>query len=243
MPKAIRVTVWSEFIHEKSNPAVAKIYPDGMHSAIAGYLNKQTGIKARAVSLDQPEQGLSAKVLAETDVLIWWGHVAHGQVRDEIVDRVQARVLEGMGLILLHSAHHSKIFKRLMGTSCDLKWREASEKERIWVIEPDHPIARGLPEHFELPECEMYGERFDIPQPDELVFISWFKGGEVFRSGCTWRRGYGKVFYFRPGHELHPTFHNENVQLVIQNAVRWAAQTTVRTVAGCPNVTKPLEKL
>jgi len=220
----IRVTVWNEFRHEQKPDHPARtIYPAGMHAAIAQSLNAQPGIVARTASLDQPEHGLTDGVLADTDVLIWWGHAAHKEVRDEVVARVQARVLDGMGLICLHSAHFSKIFIRLMGTTCNLLWREAGEKERLWVIDQAHPIAAGLPAYFELPHEEMYGERFDVPQPDDQVFISWFAGGEVFRSGCCWHRGRGRVFYFRPGHESYPTYFDANVQKVIANGVRWAA--------------------
>lgn len=238
---AIRVTVWNEALHEKRNEKVSGIYPKGIHGTIVDFLNQQEGIVARPATLEEPEHGLTEQVLAETDVLTWWGHMGHGLVQDAIVDRVQTRVLEGMGLIVLHSGHHSKIFRRLMGTSCNLKWREAGEKERLWVVEPKHPIAQGLPEYFEIPHTEMYGERFDIPTPDDLIFVSWFQGGEVFRSGCCFRRGMGNIFYFRPGHETFPIFHQKEVQLVISNAVRWAAQTFVSKL-GCPN-TKPLEKL
>lgn len=220
----IRVTVWNEFRHEKSNDSekIAQIYPNGIHGAIAESLKKDLEIEVRTATLDEPDHGLSDKVLENTDVLIWWGHMAHDEVRDEIVEKIHNRVLRGMGFIGLHSAHFSKIFKKLMGTTCSLKWREMGEKERIWVIEPSHPIAKGLGEYFELEHEEMYGERFDIPTPDTLVFTSWFKGGEVFRSGCCYTRGYGKVFYFQPGHESHPTYLNENVIKVINNAVKWA---------------------
>jgi len=218
----IRVTVWNEFVHEKNDEAVREIYPAGMHQAIAGYLSQQEGLSVRTATLDEPEQGLSEEVLAETDVLTWWGHVAHGEVYDETVDRVQARILEGMGLIVLHSGHYSKLFKRMMGTSCNLQYREAAEKERLWVVNPVHPITRGLGRCIELPHTEMYGEPFDIPTPDKVIFISWFEGGEVFRSGCTWTRGKGKIFYFCPGHETFPIYHNPEVLKVIENAVRWA---------------------
>ena len=217
-----QVTVWSEFRQERSDPSVRAVYPDGIHEAIAGGL-RDAGIEVRTATLDEPEHGLTEAVLAATDVLTWWGHVAHDEVSDVVVDRVQRRVLEGMGLIVLHSGHFSRIFKRLMGTSCNLKWREAGERERIWVIDPSHPIAEGLGEGFLIDHEEMYGERFDIPAPDELVFVSWFQGGEVFRSGCAYRRGQGRVFYFRPGHETHPTYFNEDVRRVIANAVNWAS--------------------
>ena len=241
MSKTIRVTVWNEFRHEKKNETVRKIYPKGMHTVIAGGLEAAGGFTVRTATLDEPEHGLTEKVLQETDVLTWWGHVAHGDVQDDIVKRVQKRVLEGMGLIVLHSGHFSKIFRALMGTNCSLKWREAAEKERLWVIEPSHPIAAGLGEYVELPNTEMYGERFDIPTPDDLVFVSWFEGGEVFRSGCCWRRGHGKVFYFRPSHETYPIYHNPEIQKILANAARWAAPTLIKADA-CPNA-KSLEKI
>jgi len=237
---SIRVTIWNEGRHEQTNEKVRAVYPKGIHGALAEGLSEE-GIATRTATLDEPEHGLTEAVLADTDVLIWWGHMAHDQVQDDIVARVQRRVWEGMGLIVLHSGHFSKIFKRLMGTSCDLKWREADEKERIWVVDPSHPIAAGLGEYFELPQEEMYGEHFDIPAPDELVFVSWFEGGEVFRSGCTYRRGQGKVFYFRPGHETYPTYYNENVLKVIRNGVRWAAQA--RGAKPVYGNAKPLEPI
>ena len=242
----IRVTVWNEARHEKTNDKAKAIYPEGIHTAIAETLNEQ-GFQARTATLDEPEHGLTTNVLAETDVLTWWGHMAHGEVQDEVVDRVHRRVLEGMGLIVLHSGHHAKIFKKLMGTTCSLRWREADERERIWVVNPGHPIAAGLDPYFEISEAEMYGEHFDIPAPDELVFVSWFQGGEVFRSGCCYYRGRGKIFYFRPGHETYPIFHQPQVQQVLGNGVRWAATTNGPAFpygdGGALNITEPLEPL
>jgi trehalose utilization protein len=223
MAEKIRVTVWNEYRHEKTDERVAEVYPKGIHGQIAAFLGAQEDIETRTATLDEPEHGLTQEVLRNTDVLTWWGHMAHGEVEDEIVDRVQDHVLNGMGLIVLHSAHFSKIFKRLMGTNCSLKWREVGERERLWVANPGHPIVQGVGEYFEIPHVEMYGEFFDIPQPDALVFISWFQGGEVFRSGAAYHRGKGKVFYFRPGHETLPIYHQEEVQRVVINAVRWAA--------------------
>jgi trehalose utilization protein len=217
----IKLTIWNEFVHEKEHEAVRKVYPDGIHNTIAkGLADPSLAIKT--ATLEEAEHGLTEEVLDNTDVLIWWGHMAHDRVEDAIVERVHKRVMEGMGLIVLHSGHFSKIFKKLMGTGCDLKWREAGERERIWVVDPAHPIAAGLPEQFALEQEEMYGEHFDIPAPDELVFVSWFEGGNVFRSGCTFHRGQGKIFYFRPGHETHPTYYDANVLKVIGNAVKWA---------------------
>jgi len=218
-----RITVWNEFLHEKFNPEIGKLYPGGMHQAIAQYLRKQ-GFAVQTATLEEPEHGLTDEVLANTDVLIWWGHMAHARVSDEVVNKVHKRIVEqGMGLIVLHSAHFSKIFVKLMGTTCNLKWREIGERERLWVVNPAHPIARGVADYIEIPHAEMYGEHFDIPQPDELVFISWFQGGEVFRSGCCFNRGRGKIFYFRPGHETYPIYYQAEVLHVIANAARWAA--------------------
>ncbi|MFK8082016.1 MAG: ThuA domain-containing protein [Granulosicoccus sp.] len=223
---SIRVVVWGENVHENTNADVRSLYPQGMHACIAQALNKRTGIEADTATLQQAEHGLSAETLATTDVLMWWGHAAHGDVSDEIVDRVQQRVWEGMGLIILHSGHFSKIFKRMMGTPCSLTWREAGEKERLWAINRAHPICHGIDDFFELPQSEMYGEPFTVPEPMETVFISWFEGGEVFRSGMTWQRGAGKIFYFGPGHETYPIYHDANIQTVLGNAVRWAANTS-----------------
>jgi trehalose utilization protein len=236
----VKVTVWNENVHEQTDPVVREVYPEGIHGAIANFL-KNNGIEAKTATLDQPEHGLTEDVLNETDVLVWWGHQAHDQVDDRIVEKVKDRVLKGMGLIVLHSGHFSKIFKSLMGTSCDLKWREAGENERLWVLNPSHPIAEGISEFIELEHEEMYGEHFDIPEPDELVFLSWFRGGEVFRSGCVFNRGLGKVFYFRPGHETFPTYHQPDIQRVIVNAANYVKPLNQnQPIRG--NV-KPLENL
>lgn len=234
----IRTIVWGENIHEQTNEVVRSIYPDGMHAVIAAALNTDPAITASTATLQEEEHGLPSARLAETDVLLWWGHKDHGAVSDEIVERVAKRVWEGMGLIVLHSGHFSKIFKRLMGAPCALKWREAGERERLWAVNPAHPIAAGLPEHFVLENEEMYGEAFSVPEPLETVFISWFAGGEVFRSGMTWRRGAGNIFYFRPGHETYPTYHDATVQQVLRNAVKWADNPLAPYLAvhDAPNV-------
>lgn len=241
--KPLRVLVWGENVHEQQDAAVAAIYPHGMHGAIAEGLREHLpDAEIATTTLQEPEHGLSPARLAETDVLTWWGHRAHAQVSDEVVERVQRRVLEGMGLIVLHSAHYSKIFKRLLGTTCSLNWRVAGERERLWVCNPGHPIAQGIDGCFELAQEEMYGEPFAVPTPDEQVFISWFAGGEVFRSGCCWRRGNGKIFYFRPGHEIYPTYHDRNVRRVLANAALWA-RPEGRWVDACVNVKAPREPL
>lgn len=237
----IRVTIWNEYVHEIVNPAVAEVYPQGIHNAIAAGIRNES-FSIRTATLAEPEHGLTEEVLNETDVLLWWGHRAHDEVRDDIVDRVQQRVLDGMGLIVLHSGHCSKIFNKLMGTkTCQLKWREADEKERLWVIDPSHPIAEGIGEFIELPKEEMYGEHFNIPVPDELIFISWFEGGDVLRSGITYSRGRGKIFYFRPGHETYPTYYNNDILKVISNGVKWAAPSL--TAAPFYGNTAPLEPI
>lgn len=230
MSKPLRVTIWNEYVHEQLVPEVKAIYPQGMHAVWKAAIERHLGsaVTVRVATLDEPEHGLTQEVLDNTDVLTWWGHAAHDRVSDEVVSRVQKRVWQGMGLVALHSAHNSKPFKTLMGTSCMLRWREAAEKERVWFVDPSHPILEGFTEEsFELPHTEMYGEFFDIPQPDELFTISWFEGGEVFRSGCTWRRGKGRIVYFSPGHETFPIYHDANVQRIVANSVKYAAP------AGC----------
>jgi len=230
-----RVTVWNEYRHEREHDAVAEVYPDGIHAVVADALEER-GHDATTATLDEDEHGLTEDVLAETDVLTWWGHAAHNEVRDDVVERVAEQVLhEGMGLLTMHSAHFSKPFRRLLGTPCDLKWREASERERVWVVDPGHPIADGIDDYFEVPDAEMYGEPFGIPEPDRLVFTSWFEGGEVFRSGCCFHRGKGRIFYFRPGHETYPVYHQDEVQHVLGNAVEWLADTDAGAVRNMGN--------
>jgi trehalose utilization protein len=234
----INVTIFNEFQHERENADIAAIYPQGIHAVIADALDAEGDMSVRTATLDQPQHGLTEAVLADTDVLLWWGHKAHDQVADTVVERVYERVLQGMGLIVLHSGHFSKIFRRLMGSSCALTWREDGKMERLWVVDASHPISAGLGAYITLPQTEMYGEVFDIPAPDELIFISWFEGGEVFRSGCTWRRGRGRIFYFRPGHETFPIYYDPAVQQVLKNGVRWAAfggNTAVKGIGEAVN--------
>lgn len=238
----IRVTIWNEYIHELSDDDVKKVYPNGIHGCIADFLGKNEDITVRTATLEQEECGLTDEVLNNTDVLIWWGHMAHDRVPDSIAEKVYNRVMCGMGFIALHSGHHSKPFRRLMGTTCNLSWRDG-DRERVWNIMPSHPIAQGIGSYFELEREEMYGERFDIPTPDELIFMGWFSGGEVFRSGCCWCKGLGRVFYFQPGHESNPTFYNESVQKIITNAVRWAMPLYTQSEVDCPHVPESPEAL
>ncbi|WP_422934078.1 ThuA domain-containing protein [Sinomonas sp. P47F7] len=220
----VRVVVWGENRHEKISKKVQGIYPEGMHETIAGGIRSLLGEEAVVTThvLDEPEHGLTEETLASTDVLLWWGHIAHNDVDDEVVERIHRHVLEGMGILVLHSGHHSKIFRRLMGTTCSLRWRNDGERELVWTVAPRHPITEGVSQPIIVPGQEMYGEYFDIPEPDELIFISSFTGGEVFRSGVTYNRGYGRVFYFSPGDEVYPVYHQPEIQRVIANAVRWA---------------------
>lgn len=222
----IKVTIWNEFVHERDpkelGEKIRKIYPNGMHALLKEKL-ASPDLDIRLSSLEQPEQGLPDSLLNDTDVLLWWGHCAHAKVEDALVDRIQKRVLSGMGLIVLHSGHFSKIFKRLMGTSCSLHWRDVGEKERLWCLAPNHPITQGVPETFTLPHSEMYGEHFEIPDDGKLIYVSWYEGGNVFRSGVAFNRDNGKIFYFSPGHETYPIYYDANVLKVIGNAIRWAA--------------------
>jgi trehalose utilization protein len=217
-----RVTVWNEHVHERTDPHVAAIYPDGIHGALAAGIASRGDLAVRTATMEEPEHGLTSEVLDATDTLVWWGHTAHDEVSDAVVDRVQDAVLGGMGLVVLHSGHESRVFRRLMGTTCSLRWRESGEHERLHNLRPDHPVLAGIGATIELPEEEMYGEPFDVPEPDELLMIGWFPGGEVFRSVCTWTRGLGRVVYLQPGHETHPTYHHADIQRLVANACAWA---------------------
>lgn len=236
---SINVTIYNEYFHEQESPDIAAVYPDGIHQALAECLQSEPDIgELTTATLENHRDVLTQACLDQTDVLIWWGHVKHEEVDQDVVDRVCQRVYNGMGLIVLHSAHASKIFRQLMGTPTQLlRWREADERCRIWTIAQGHPITQGLGESFVVPEEETYGEQFGIPQPDELIFISWFSGGDIFRSGCTWRRGAGKVFYFQNGHESYPIYYQPEVRQVIRNAVRWACppQRQISYDLGGPN--------
>jgi trehalose utilization protein len=232
----IKVTVWNEFYHERHNEEIKKIYPQGLHKTIADFL-KCDDITVRTATLLDEDCGLTQEVLDDTDVLIWWGHVRHREVPDEIAERVQTAVLGGMGAIFLHSAHHSKPFKRLIGTTGNLSWREDGDWEKLWNIAPAHPITQGIGRFIELEHEEVYCEPFDIPNPDQLIFISNYEGGEVFRSGCCYNRGCGKIFYFKPGHESYPIYYNKEIQTVIKNAVYWA-KPVKRITLQCPHIKK-----
>ncbi|WP_203568616.1 ThuA domain-containing protein [Aestuariimicrobium ganziense] len=236
MAAPIRVTVFGENYHEQHDESVQKLYPNGLHGAIAEGLNELLGegVEVRTVVMDEPEHGLTEEVLANTDVLTWWGHWIHQHVDDAVVDRVHQAVLDGMGLIVLHSGHHSKIFRKLMGTTCNLRWRGGENRELIWTVNPTHPIAQGVPSPMILPSHEMYGEFFDIPTPDDLIFVSSFDGGEVFRGGCTFRRGHGKIFYFSPGDQEYPIYFDPDIRRVIANGVQWVHSE--RAERGAPPV-------
>ena len=236
----IRVTIYNEGLHEKSSEKVAAVYPNGIHNAIADFL-RCDDIEVKTVTLETVEE-LTEEALKATDVLMWWGHMAHNKVPDEIAMRVRNEVLKGMGFIALHSAHHSKPFKLLMSTTCPLGWRENGDLERIWNINPAHPITQGIGRYFELPHVETYAEPFGIPNPDEVIFMGWYEGGELFRSGCTFHRENGRIFYFQPGHETFPIFYDKNVQTVLRNAVRWVAPVFRSEELDCPNIKKISEE-
>lgn len=238
----MQITVWNEYVGQAENKGVCEAYPETLHGAIANAV-RGANDTVTVVTLDMPYQGLPDELLEKTDVLIWWGHCAHGAVSDELTEKIRMRVLRGMGVVFLHSAHMSKPFRALMGTSCTLQWREAGERERLWTATPSHPIAQGVPECTVLPHEEMYGEPFDIPAPDETVFLGWFQGGNVFRSGVTYRRGRGKVFYFQPGHETHPTFKQPEIAKILYNAARWAYNPAIADKAPVCPMAEALETL
>jgi len=236
----VSVTIWNEYIQERAEDEVGAVYPDGIHAVLKEAL-EAAGHDVRVATYAEPDHGLTPAVLDETDVLVYWEHRAHDYVRDEVVDRICREVYNGMGFVPLHSAHFSKPFKRLMGTPCSLDYRESAERERVWTVDPGHPIADGLDESFVLPETEMYSEPFAVPEPDRLVFVSWFEGGEVFRSGCCYHRGNGRIFYFRPGHETYPVYEEPAVHEVLDNAVRWAAPRTANATPQDNSAVEPRE--
>ena len=230
----IRVTIWNEFTHEKHSDEVRAIYPDGLHATIKKYLEPNSDFEIRLAALDDPDQGLPDEVLNNTDVLRWWGHMRHHEVDDALVARICDRVRRnGMGFIALHSAHASKPFGALVGTTGSLSWGD-NVNEIMWTLLPQHPIAKGLPPYIHLDSEELYSEPFCVGNPDEIVFGSWFETGNILRSGCCFYRGLGKIFYFQPGHESCRSFHNENVIKIISNAIYWAAPTAGFEDPGMP---------
>ena len=238
----INVTIWNEFRHERTKEDVREIYPDGLHACIKSFVECDD-IKVTLAALDDPDCGLPDDILNNTDVLIWWGHMAHKEVPDELVEKVRQRVYAGMGFMPLHSGHHSKPFKAILGTTGDLTWGR-NQKAIVWNVAPTHPITAGIPAHFELEE-EMYGEPFYIPKPDDLLFTTWFADGNIFRGGCTYTRGLGKIFYFHPGHETCRSFYNEHVRKIIVNGIRWCAPASVDKATfecKCIHQTEPVNK-
>lgn len=239
--KKIKVVVWNEFRHEKRSEKVAAIYPNGLHAVIKEFLDEDSELEVSLAALDDADCGLPDERLEDTDVLVWWGHMAHGDVPDELVTKIRDRVYEGkLGFVALHSAHHSKPFKAIVGTNGNLTWGR-NQKEIIWNLMPSHQIAEGIPDHFTLESEELYSEPFYIPQPDALVFGAWFEDGNIMRAGACFNRGAGKVFYFQPGHETCRSFFNPHVQRVIKNAIHWARPTVSYEVDhGCIKQTAPV---
>ncbi len=229
----MNIAIFNEFYHEQTHEEAKKVYPEGIHSVLASFL--QEGNSLRFFTMETVSD-ITDDILNETDVMLWWGHVKHHLVPDEVAVRVKEAVLRGMGIIFLHSAHHSKPFRLLMGASCNLSWREDGDMERVWNVMPSHPIAQGIDRYFELPHVETYAEPFGIPNPDDVVFMGWYEGGEVFRSGVTFHRENGRIFYFQPGHETFPIFYDKNVQTIIRNAVNWAKPVYRVPELLCPNV-------
>ena len=219
----IRVLVWCEHHQDQFQDNVKETYPEFMHNAIANFLREDKNLDVKTATLyDDENCGITDEVLANTDVIIWWGHVRHRDVPDEIAAKVQKFVLNGGGFVPLHSAHFCKPFIRLMGTTCGLGV-DGFGKHTINCVRPGHPITKSVPELFELPVEERFVEFYDVPQPDELIYVTGYETGRIFRSGCAYYRGRGKVFYFQPGHETNPTYRDKNIQTIIKNAVYWVA--------------------
>ncbi len=267
----LKVLVWDE-----QQDAQKQVYPNYLGNWIAEYLNKQEGVVTRSVSLKDADQGLADENIEWADVVIWWGHQKHNQVADAPVGKIVERIKSGQcGLIALHSAHWSKVFKaamyerfkqdvlaRLPATVDKSKVDFVKKKEGkpevlseedkdgrhvVTVVAPncglggvradgapghletklpDHPIAKGVPAKFDVKQTEMYNELFTVPEPDAVVFFETWDKGEKFRSGCCWALGQGRVFYFRPGHETYPVFHQEETLKVVHNAVLWSGKRT-----------------
>ena len=217
----IHVTVWNEYVSDRENPAAAAAYPEGIHGCLAKTLGEEPDFIVRTATLQEAHQGITRELLEGTDVLLWWSHIRQEEVDEKTVDLVEDAVRRGMGLIALHSAHYSKVCRRLLGTPMTLHWREG-DREILWKADASHPIAAGVPDQILLPEEEMYGEPFAIPKPDDVVFLGWFAGGEAFRSGVTFHRGYGKIFYFQPGHETRRIYVLPPIRQILVNAIRWA---------------------
>ncbi|MFH1372026.1 MAG: ThuA domain-containing protein [Planctomycetota bacterium] len=216
------VVVWSE------GTAPKNVYPNDICGAIAEGLKELKDWDVVEARLSDPNQGLPDELLNRADVLIWWGHKKHNQVRDGLVDKIVSRVKdEGMGFISLHSSHFARPNIKLMGTPCS--WKEYlgdSNTLKITVKDPNHPIARGV-EDFTIYHDERYSEPYAVPQPLAVVFEGTYTldngGTDTSRQGLTWEIGKGRVFYFQPGHETNPVFFDPNIRRIISNAVEWAA--------------------
>jgi trehalose utilization protein len=99
--------------------------------------------------------------------------------------------------------------------------RADAKPSHVRILAKNHPIARGVPETFDISQTEMYDEPFHVPTPDAVIFEERWDAGERFRGGCLWNLGAGKVFYFRPGHETYPVFKEAAPLRLVENAVRW----------------------
>ncbi|GGA37183.1 ThuA domain-containing protein [Paenibacillus physcomitrellae] len=225
----IRITVFCEHHQDRYEP-VKSVYPDGIHAAIAAAFAEEPGFQITIATQDMPSHGLTNEVLECTDVLIWWSHIDNHLLDDTVANEVCRRVVrDGMGFIALHSASFSKPWQRMLGIEYEAgEWGRfrtmpKGEKERLWVVAPGHPICEGLGDFIEIPQDEMYGEPMLIPEPDKLLFIAWWEGGEVCRSGTLFERGRGKIFGFTPGHEEFPIYHQSEIRRVLRNAVRFLA--------------------
>lgn len=216
------VVVWSE------GTAPKEVYPNDINGAIAEGLKELKGWEVVVANLSDPNQGLPDELLNRADVLIWWGHQRHDQVKDPLVSKIVKRVKEdGMGFISLHSSHFAKPNKALMGTACSWgAYVGDSTTLKVTVKDPGHPIAKGVKE-FTIVHNERYSDPYAVPTPQSVVFegIATLKDGKVDPSqqGFTWQIGKGKMFYFQPGHETNPVFYDANVGRIMINAVQWAA--------------------
>lgn len=216
------VVVWSE------RTAPKEMYPNDVNAAIAEGLKGLAGWEVVTANIDEPGQGLGDELLKRTDVLIWWGHKRHQEVKDELVERIVRRVkAEGMGFIALHSSHFARPYRKLMGTACSWgEYKADGTSAKVIVKAPQHPIAQGVKD-FELPKIERYGEPFAVPEPETVVLDGIYKkpdgNTEPGRMGLCWTIGKGRVFYLTPGHETYNDFFRPDIRQILRNAVEWAA--------------------
>lgn len=220
----MNITIFNEYHPNEHTGKAEKNYPGGIHIALKSIFESQEYDVVTATQ-EQACNGLTDEILDNTDVLLWWSKNWDNELLNSVADKVVSRIREGMGAVFLHSAKNSKPFLRLTGTTsatAPVSWKEPGESERLFVVSPAHPIAEGIPSGYVIPNEEPYCEYFDIPKPDDIVFLGGFGNGMCIRAGVTFTRGAGKIFFFQPGHDSFPVYNDKVIRRIILNAVNWA---------------------